>query len=46
MVWNYGDAIVDEQVCIDAAKQEIIRRLYNAKCDMKRGTAKEEPIAA
>ncbi|HHT15312.1 MAG TPA: DUF1846 domain-containing protein [Clostridiales bacterium] len=43
---NYvADAIVDEQVCIDAAKQEIIRRLYNAKCDMKRGTAKEELIA-
>ncbi len=42
---HVADAIVDEQACIDAAKQEIIRRLYTAKCDVKKGLAKEELVA-
>ena len=40
-----AECIVDEEVCSAAAKQEIIRRLYVAQCDLRRGTATEEEIA-
>lgn len=32
-----GFAITNDKVCQEAAKQEIIRRYLNAKCDFKRG---------
>ncbi len=34
-----GFAIVDDEACKDAAKQEIIRRYYKAKCAAKQGTS-------
>nr|MCR4670371.1 DUF1846 domain-containing protein [Saccharofermentans sp.] len=34
-----GFAIVDDDTCKDAAKQEIIRRYYKAKCAAKQGTS-------
>lgn len=37
-----GFAISDDEVVRDAAKQEIIRRYYKARCDVRQGTADEE----
>ena len=32
-----GNCIIDDEVCRDASRQEIIRRYYQALCDKKRG---------
>ena len=32
-----GNCIIDNEVCCQASKQEIIRRYYTALCDVKRG---------
>lgn len=32
-----GNCIVDDEVCKDASRQEIIRRYYQALCDQKKG---------
>jgi len=39
-----GHGIVDDEVCRAAAKQEIIRRYYHTKCDVKLGKAKQSAI--
>ncbi|MBE6575508.1 MAG: DUF1846 domain-containing protein [Ruminococcaceae bacterium] len=33
-----GNCIIDDEVCREAAKQEILRRYYKAWCDYKNGT--------
>ena len=40
-----GNCIVDDAVCCAAAKQEIIRRYYAARCAVKQGQAKEAEVA-
>ncbi|MBF7097424.1 DUF1846 domain-containing protein [Alkalibacter mobilis] len=37
-----GNCIMDDEVCRDAAEQEIIRRYYHALVDFKRGTGTKE----
>ena len=39
-----GYAIVDDAVCCDASKQEILRRYYNARCDQRKGLCGQAPI--
>ncbi len=34
-----GDAIIDDDVCCEASKQEIIRRFYNTQCAVRKGNA-------
>lgn len=40
-----GNCIVDDEVCCDASKDEIIRRYYQCAVDLKRGFASEETIS-
>ena len=37
-----GSCIVDDAVCQEASKQEIIRRFYNAQLEVKKGLASKE----
>ncbi|MGI6176071.1 MAG: DUF1846 domain-containing protein [Christensenellales bacterium] len=39
-----GNCIVDETVVCDAAKQEIIRRYYDARCNQRRGLISAEEV--
>lgn len=39
-----GNCIIDEEACIYASKQEILRRYYIAQCDVKKGTEKKETL--
>ncbi len=39
-----GNCIVDDDVVCAAARQEIIRRYYDALCDRRRGRSGDEPI--
>ncbi len=39
-----ADAIVDEKVVEEAAKQEIIRRYFSILCDFKQGIAKQQAV--
>ena len=39
-----GDCIIDDEVCREAAKQEIIRRYFSAAVDAKNGTAGKEIV--
>ena len=39
-----GNCICDDEVCQKAARQEIIRRYYDALCEYRKGNADEEPI--
>ena len=39
-----GNCIVDDEVCREAAKQEIIRRLYKARCDDRQGHGNETEL--
>lgn len=39
-----GNCIVDEEACIEASKQEILRRYYAASCDVKKGTIGKETL--
>ena len=39
-----GNCIYDDEACRDAAKQEIIRRYYQAECEMRKGNAGEGPV--
>lgn len=34
-----GNCIIDDEVCREASRQEIIRRYYNCLCDLKRGNS-------
>ena len=39
-----GYCITDNEVCVEASKQEIIRRYYTALCDKKKALADEETV--
>lgn len=39
-----GYAIVDDDICRQASKDEIIRRYYAARCDLRRGTGSEAAV--
>ena len=39
-----GNCIIDDEVCCNAAKQEIIRRFYNAKCQERKGIGNENEL--
>ena len=39
-----GYCIVDDEITKDASKQEIIRRYFNAMCDIKQGRGKQEAV--
>ncbi len=39
-----GYCIVDDEACVEASKQEIIRRYYTALCDLKRGNEAPETL--
>lgn len=39
-----GNCIIDDAVCCEASKQEIIRRYYNALCDVKKGLGSKDVI--
>ena len=39
-----GFCISDDEVCREAAKQEIIRRYFDAACDYRQGKCGEEPM--
>ena len=39
-----GYAIVDDAACCEASKDEIIRRYYAAKCDVRKGAGKGESV--
>ena len=39
-----GNCIIDDEVCCNAAKQEIIRRYYNAKCQERKGNGNENEL--
>ena len=39
-----GSCIVEDEVCIEASRQEIVRRYYAALCDQKRGKAMDSQI--
>ena len=36
-----GNCIIDDEVCCEASRQEIIRRYYNCLCDLKRGNSSQ-----
>ena len=38
------DCITDDEVCCDAAKQEIIRRYYDARCAIRQGHAQQSEV--
>ena len=40
-----GECILSSDVCTEAARQEIIRRYFNVKCDHARGTATESEVS-
>ncbi len=40
-----ASAIIDDEVCAEAARQEIIRRYIIAQCDYKKGKIDEETLA-
>ena len=39
-----GSAIVDDEVCCEASRQEVLRRYYQARCDLRKGTGGEAPV--
>ena len=39
-----GNCIIDDDVCREAAKQEIIRRLYHARCQERQGHGNESEL--
>ena len=41
-----GNCIVDNEVVIEAANQEIIRRYYNAMCNNKKGNSPDDEVYA
>ena len=34
-----GNCIIDDEICREASRQEIVRRYYNCLCDLKRGNS-------
>lgn len=39
-----GDCIFDDEACCEASKQEIIRRYYQARCEVIKGHVKEDVV--
>lgn len=39
-----GNCIIDDDACVEASCQEIIRRYYTALCDVKKGTGTKEAL--
>jgi uncharacterized protein (UPF0371 family) len=39
-----GNCIIDDEAVRDASRQEILRRYYNALCELKQGKCCEEPV--
>jgi uncharacterized protein (UPF0371 family) len=39
-----GNCIVDDTVCCEASKQEIVRRYYNALCDQRQGRGEKAAV--
>ncbi len=39
-----GNCIIDDEAARDASRQEILRRYYNALCELKQGKDGEEPV--
>ena len=39
-----GNCIIDDEACIEASRQEIVRRYYTALCDQKRGKVMDSQI--
>ena len=39
-----GNCIIDDDVCVEASKNEIIRRYYQGLVDLRKGLIDEEPI--
>ena len=39
-----GNCIIDDEVCREASKQEIIRRYYHAMCDQRQGRLSEDVV--
>ena len=39
-----GNAIIDDEVCCEASKQEIIRRFYNTQCSVRKGNAEQSQV--
>ncbi|MBE6921974.1 MAG: DUF1846 domain-containing protein [Ruminococcaceae bacterium] len=39
-----GNCIVDDEICREASRQEIIRRYYDALCDAKKGKLSEDVV--
>ena len=39
-----GNCITDDEACREASRQEIIRRYYEALCELKQGKAGDEPV--
>ena len=39
-----GNCIIDDEACREASRQEILRRYYNALCDLKQGKCSEAPV--
>ena len=39
-----GNCIVDDAVCCEASRQEIIRRYFSTRCALKRGTGDERAV--
>lgn len=39
-----GNCIIDDEVCREASKQEIIRRYYHAMCEQRQGRLSEEVV--
>ena len=40
-----GNCIIDDEVCIEASKQEIIRRYYASLVELKKGTGSKEAVS-
>lgn len=40
-----GNCIIDDEVCREASRQEIIRRYFNTRCAFKRGMGDEKAVA-
>ena len=36
-----GNCIIDDEICREASRQEIVRRYYNCLCDLKRGNSSQ-----
>ncbi len=39
-----GNCIIDDEVCREASRQEILRRYYDALCDQKKGKTNGDPV--